>query len=131
MARVAVSGLYEKFVFLLLCLTSKGIIDWNETIHMATEQLKKVKLDTNPGNKLKDLPDGFAKLSNLKFLDLSWNKFENFPTAILSLSKRGRLGDQLILIFLILKQFAKYLDRIETLLLCQLLWQYYTLIVRF
>lgn len=41
----------------------KGMmVDWNETIKRATEMLKKVKLDTNPAAKVKDLGVGQQQL---------------------------------------------------------------------
>lgn len=41
---------------------SYGIIDWNETIVNATEQLKKVKLDVNPSEKVRNLNVGKQQL---------------------------------------------------------------------
>lgn len=39
-----------------------NVIDWNETIKKAVEQLKKVNLDVNPGDKVKDLNIGKQQL---------------------------------------------------------------------
>lgn len=52
---------YEN-IYLAHEITKRKIIDWNQTIHMADQQLKKVKLDVNPGNKIKDLNVGKQQL---------------------------------------------------------------------
>lgn len=52
---------YEN-IYLAHEFTRGWIIDWNKTIHMADQQLKKVKLNVNPGDKIKNLNIGKQQL---------------------------------------------------------------------
>jgi putative multiple sugar transport system ATP-binding protein len=52
---------YEN-IYLAHEIVKNRIIDWNETIHLASKQLKKVKLKVNPGSKVKDLNVGQQQL---------------------------------------------------------------------
>lgn len=52
---------YEN-IFLAHEVNTKGVIDWNETIHRSSEELKRVQLNINPGLKVKDLNVGQQQL---------------------------------------------------------------------
>src|SRR5512146_3141361 len=43
-------------------IMKRGLINWNETIHQASEMLRKVRLDVNPTTKIKDLGVGKQQL---------------------------------------------------------------------
>lgn len=81
-----------------------GTVDWNETIVMAKEQLKKVGLDVDPGMMVKDLGTGkqqlveiakaLSKNINILILDeptssLNEDDSENLLNLILNLKKQG------------------------------------------
>ena len=81
-----------------------GTVDWNETIVMAKEQLKKVGLDVDPGMLVKDLGTGkqqlveiakaLSKNINILILDeptssLNEDDSENLLNLILNLKKQG------------------------------------------
>ncbi len=84
--------------------TATGAIDWNKTIVMAQEQLKKVGLDVDPGAKVKDLGTGkqqlveiakaLSKNINILILDeptssLNEDDSENLLQLILNLKQQG------------------------------------------
>ncbi len=52
---------YEN-IFLAHEVSTNGVIDWNETIHRSSEELKRVQLNINPGLKVKDLNVGQQQL---------------------------------------------------------------------
>ncbi|MDT8336342.1 MAG: sugar ABC transporter ATP-binding protein [Candidatus Izemoplasmatales bacterium] len=61
LALVPEMTVYEN-IYLAHEIKSNGIINWNQTIHKAAEQLDKVKLKVNPGLKVKDLNVGQQQL---------------------------------------------------------------------
>ncbi|MCF7926189.1 MAG: ATP-binding cassette domain-containing protein [Candidatus Izimaplasma sp.] len=103
LALVPEMSVYEN-IYLAHEITKRKIIDWNQTIHMADKQLKKVKLNVNPGNKVKDLNVGqqqlveiakaLSKNVTLLILDeptaaLNENDSENLLNLLVELKKEG------------------------------------------
>lgn len=94
---------YEN-IYLAHEIKHNQIINWNQTIHMADQQLKKVKLNVNPGDKIKDLNVGkqqlveiakaLSKNVNLLILDeptaaLNENDSDNLLELLVQLKKEG------------------------------------------
>jgi ABC-type sugar transport system ATPase subunit len=61
LALVPEMSVYEN-IYLGHEIMNRGVIDWNETIRQASEQLKKVKLNVNLTTKVKDLGVGVQQL---------------------------------------------------------------------
>jgi len=94
---------YEN-IYLAHEIKANGIINWNQTIHKAAEQLEKVKLKVNPGLKVKDLNVGqqqlveiakaLSKDVTLLILDeptaaLNDNDSDNLLNLLVELKKQG------------------------------------------
>ncbi|MCF7924942.1 MAG: sugar ABC transporter ATP-binding protein [Candidatus Izimaplasma sp.] len=91
-------------IYLAHEIKKRNIINWNQTIHMADKQLKRVKLNVNPGNKVKDLNIGqqqlveiakaLSKNVQILILDeptaaLNENDSENLLNLLVELKKEG------------------------------------------
>lgn len=103
LALVPEMTVYEN-IYLAHEIKSNGIINWNQTIHKAAEQLDKVKLKVNPGLRVKDLNVGqqqlveiakaLSKNVTLLILDeptaaLNENDSDNLLNLLVELKKQG------------------------------------------
>jgi len=103
LALVPEMTIYEN-IYLAHEIKANGIINWNQTIHKAAEQLEKVKLKVNPGLKVKDLNVGqqqlveiakaLSKNVTLLILDeptaaLNENDSDNLLNLLVELKKQG------------------------------------------